>query len=242
LSLGSKYFGEAHIILLQIKRALRVRTRLINARRWGVRYGWGWFTLQNWWYDRPFGQSCGGVIPSPFSAQGANATGSCNYRTLAHLFGDPLLRISPSDVLVDIGCGKGRVINYWLRSGLRNRIVGVELNPVVGEWTRARLARFKNVEIIVGDAIAKFPSEGTVFFLFHSFGQEPMEEFARQLLMRVDTRTLRIVYLNARHVDVFDRAIWDVRALDSGSPDRAVLIRHVQGVAGESLSAITPSP
>ena len=31
--------------------------------------------------------------------------------------------IKSSDVLVDVGCGRGRVINWWLSLGLGNKIV-----------------------------------------------------------------------------------------------------------------------
>jgi SAM-dependent methyltransferase len=215
----------------RVKRALRIRTRLHGARRWVVRYRWGWLVLHDWWIDRRFGASCGGTIASPFEAQGATRTESATYRTLAKLFSNPLVRVDPSDVLVDVGCGKGRVINYWLLSGLKNRIVGIELTPAVGEWTRARLAKFEAVEILIGDAVEMLPTDGTVFFLFNPFGRETMAAFVRQLLMRVRADSLKIVYLNARHLDVFDRRIWNVRELDSDSPDAAVLIRPV-GAAG----------
>lgn len=204
--------------------------------RWIVRHQAGWLMLHDWWIDRRFGGWCGGVIASPFAARGATRTESGDYQTFARLFSHPLVGIGASDVLVDVGCGKGRVINQWLRSGFRNRIVGLELTPAVGEWTKARLARFENVEIIVGDAIETFPAAGTVFFLFNPFGRETMEEFARQLTLRVDTKALRIVYLNARQMDVFDRASWDVRELETGSPDTAFLIRHVHGVSAGSRS------
>ena len=219
-------------MLLRVKRALRIRTRLRSAHRWAIRYQWGWLTVQDWWIDRRFGASCGGTIASPFEAQGATRTESASYFTLAKLFQHPLVRVAPSDVLVDIGCGKGRVINYWLMSGLENPLVGIELTPAVGEWARTRLAQFGNVRIIIGDAVEKLPAEGTVFFLFNPFGRDTMEAFARQLLARVSTRAVRIIYLNARHLDAFDRRIWDVRELDSDSPDMAVLIRHVDAAKG----------
>lgn len=217
-------------MIWRVKRALRIRTRFHSARRWVVRYRWGWLLLHDWWIDRRFGASCGGTIASPFEAQGATRTESATYRTLARLFAHPLVRVSPKDVLVDVGCGKGRVINYWLLSGLKNRMVGIELSPEVGGWSRARLAKFEEVEILVGDAVESLPTDGTVFFLFNPFGRETMEAFARQLLKRVKINSLKIVYLNARHLDVFDRGIWDVRELDSDSPDAAVLIRHVDAV------------
>jgi SAM-dependent methyltransferase len=215
-------------MLLRIKQSLRLRTRFLDARRWLLRYHWGWLILQDWWIDRRFGASCGGTIESPFADQGATRTESATYRTLARLFGQQAAHIDPADVLVDVGCGKGRVLNYWLRAGLRNPLIGIELTPEVGAWTRARLAPFDNVGIVIGDAVEVLPANGTVFFLFNPFGRDTMAAFARQLLARTERGKLRVVYLNARHLDVFDGATWKIESLDSGSPDTAFLIRPAE--------------
>jgi SAM-dependent methyltransferase len=229
-------------MLLRLKRALRIRTRLRDAHRWGVRYRWGRLVLEDWWIDRRFGAYCGGSVANPFEAQGATRTESATYRTLGRLFQDPRVQVAPTDVLVDIGCGKGRVINHWLRSGLQNQIIGIELNPAVGQWARARLAPFENVRIVIGDAVKSLPAEGTVFFLYNPFGRDTMEAFARELLGRTNTRALRIVYLNARHLDVFDPETWDFLDLDSDSPDKAVLIRHAAARTGAASTGPPPHP
>jgi SAM-dependent methyltransferase len=214
-------------MLFQVKRALLVRTRLQRLLRWAVRYQCGWLIVHDAWLDRRFGAWCGGTVASPFAAQGAVQTQSATYRSLARLFSHPGARIGPADVLVDVGCGKGRVINHWLRCGLGNRMVGIERTPAVAEQAQARLAQFGNVEILVGDAVAVLPADGTLFFLFNPFGHETMEALVRQLLVHANTQTLRVVYLNPRHQDVFDRSQWAVTGLSSDSPDAAVLIcRH----------------
>ena len=41
--------------------------------------------------------------------------------------------IAKGDVLVDIGCGEGRVINFWLSRGLKNPIIGIEVVEAVAE-------------------------------------------------------------------------------------------------------------
>ncbi len=210
--------------LVTLKRSLRLRTRLKEFRRWSVRYWGGGLIVHDWWLDRRFGGYCGGTIASPFASQGATRTESCSYRTLGVLFGHPMLRIDPRDVLVDVGCGKGRVINFWLLRGRQNSIVGVELTPSVAEWTRRRLSSFTNVRIVEGDASSRVPPDGTLFFLFNPFGRDTMQAFALRVSQNAGPAGVRIVYLNARHIDVFPVERWTITDIPTGSPDRAVLI------------------
>ncbi len=78
-------------------------------------------------------------------------------------------------MLVDIGCGKGRVINFWLHQGLTNRLIGLELDPDVATAAQQRLAPYRNVQIIVGDAIENLPTDGTLFYLYNPF-ERPIVE------------------------------------------------------------------
>jgi precorrin-6B methylase 2 len=78
--------------------------------------------------------------------------------TNVHIF---VGRIEPNDVLVDVGCGKGRVTNWWLSQGLRNRMVGIELDPDVASATEKRLRRFSNVTILNEDATAWMPDDAS---------------------------------------------------------------------------------
>src|SRR5688572_19680524 len=45
-----------------------------------------------------------------------------------HVLRDIFARVpfKPDDVLVDIGCGEGRVINFWLSRRVKNPIIGIE--------------------------------------------------------------------------------------------------------------------
>jgi spermidine synthase len=78
----------------------------------------------------------GGILTGSVNTQhrhlGAYNVVNSAYSVLPHIFAG---RIGPRDVLVDVGCGKGRVINWWLSQGLRNRIVGIEINPAVAAAT-----------------------------------------------------------------------------------------------------------
>jgi SAM-dependent methyltransferase len=151
----------------------------------------------------------GGVHKTAFADVGVEDTANTDYAALPPMFEG---KIRPDDVLVDVGCGKGRVMIWWLSQGYDNSIVGLELDPSVAADTRRRLQRYPNVRVIAGDAIANLPPEGTVFYLFNPFKAPLVSRFKDQL-SRVVKRPadLRIFYYNCVHLDVFlgDRA-WTV--------------------------------
>ncbi len=114
--------------------------------------------------DLRYGGLAGGYIRNRYP--GATGVASTDYGLMSQIFGG---RVRDDDVLVEVGCGKGRVINWWLAQGYRNRIVGLEIMEEVADKTRARLRRFPNVTILAGDAIQNLPPDGTLFYLANPF-------------------------------------------------------------------------
>jgi hypothetical protein len=231
---------------IAIKRVLAIRSRL---EAW---YGTYWprarktrFGLElarDFILDRRYGGSCGGIIQSEYPELQSSRTQSTHYLQLMRLFREVPIR--QSDVLVDVGCGKGRVINYWLHIGCRNRIVGIELNEQVADWTCERLKRFPNVSIITGNALELIPCDATLFFLYHPFSEVVMEKFKAAVMQSVDdVEDIRVIYYNCVHRNVFDLdARWEVTDLGSRVVDKAVLLRprtH-ERVAGSSPKSVGP--
>jgi hypothetical protein len=206
---------------------LRPRTRVLHAMHVAARTRLGLRPLQNLLLDLRFGGWAGGTLRNPFAAAGASRVQSTDYAALTRLHRRNGIRIDPSDVLVDVGCGRGRVINWWLRRGLRNRMVGLELVPSVATATAERLRRYRNVEVVCGDAVKAIPPEGTFFYLYNPFDAPVMRRFADALLAcAAGPAALRILYFNCRHLDVFrGDPRWQVQPLDTGEPEPAALIR-----------------
>ena len=121
-------------------------------------------------------------------------TASSNYEELEVIFFEKF-KLSENDVIIDIGCGKGRVFNYLLYKGLRNKIIGYEINPVVGDVTKKRLARFKNVEIRCYNIFDDFPGIGNVFYMYHPF-QEEMVTLFMNSIFKISDRNPVILYNN----------------------------------------------
>lgn len=159
-------------------------------------------------FDLRYGGFSGGTVEA--RTPGARATGNTDYAVMKQLFEG---RIEKNDVLVDVGCGKGRVINWWLRYHGKNRIFGLELLEEVAAATQRRLRRYPNVRIVAGDAIANLPEEGTLFFLFNPFDAAIMTRFKARLaeMCRGRSRPPRVLYYAPLHLEVFgDDPDWKV--------------------------------
>ncbi|MGB2622944.1 MAG: methyltransferase domain-containing protein [Candidatus Acidiferrum sp.] len=159
--------------------------------------------LTNVVLDLRFGALLRGGKETSYPHLGAYATNNSSYGVIHTLFRG---RVKPSDVLVDVGCGKGRVINAWLAEGYANRMIGIELDPDVAAESRRRLRRFPNVSILTGEILANFPRDGTLFYLFNPFNAAMMSKFKETLKECLSSRSVpkaTLVYYNSLHADVF---------------------------------------
>jgi SAM-dependent methyltransferase len=154
--------------------------------------------------DLRYGGYTGGVRESRFSHLGANETASTRYVTLPHLLG-PYLRTG--DVLVDVGCGRGRVLNWVLHDGRAAVIYGIEIDPDIANSVRHRLRRHAKVRVLTGDALLLLPDEATIFYVWHSFGKEIMVKFRDAVIRKYGDkgtlRNVRIIYHNAQYAEVW---------------------------------------
>jgi len=154
--------------------------------------------------DLRYGAPLGGTIKSRYEHLGAHDVGNVDYDVLAALFAE--VEIAPGDVIVDVGAGKGRALNWFLGRYPGTPLYGIELDPEVCERTAKRLARFPNVTVLCGDATKLLPPEGTVLYLFNPFGEEVMRGFTSALLSLEpppNGRPRRVVYLNSKFLGPF---------------------------------------
>ena len=142
------------------------------------------------------------MIRTRYADRGANDTANSDYRDLALLFA--CASVTTSDVIVDVGCGKGRAINWLLSQYPRNRIYGIELDPEICRRTATRLRRRTNVTIICGDATKVLPDDGNLFYLFNPFTEPVVRDFAAAVLRTASPRPTRVVYNNCKHIGVFE--------------------------------------
>jgi SAM-dependent methyltransferase len=160
--------------------------------------------------DLKHGRPLGGTVRTRFGHLGAFHTSNTPYAALDRLFAD--VEVGPRDVIVDVGCGKGRALNWFLDRYPENRIKGIELDPEICRKTARRLRRRANVTVLCGDAPTLLPADGTIFYLFNPFDGEVMSRLAAALLALPEAT---IVYYRADFLEPFRASPrFTVRELD----------------------------
>lgn len=112
-----------------------------------------------------------------------------------------------SVTLVDVGCGSGHVLAWWIRHGFGERkLIGIEVNPVLAVWNRWRFRHTPQVQILSVDAVlavSQLPPGPLLCYLFNPFDAFTLRAFLRALRCRQDTGVVDVVYYNSEHASLF---------------------------------------
>ena len=185
--------------------------------------------LTNFWIDmltqRTF---LGGRVESIDGRAETYDTVSTGY-DIAELIFFKYYPLKTTDVIADVGCGKGRVFNYLLYKGLKNRMIGYEINMDVAEKTKKNLLCYQNVTIDCGNIFDNFPKDVNVFYLFNPFKTAMMQDFKANILKLRDKNPV-ILYYNPTCLEVFDDPqfnyeLIEVPILFFGFPYKLAIIR-----------------
>ncbi|MCL4176653.1 MAG: methyltransferase domain-containing protein [Verrucomicrobia bacterium] len=111
------------------------------------------------------------------------------------------LALQPSDVVADLGCGKGRVVCIAATYRVKE-VIGIEIDPSLcaqAETNAARMRRRRAPVRFACQSAADFNySDVTAVVMFHPFGADTLREvlgnWRRSLQAR--PRVLRVVYSN----------------------------------------------
>ena len=170
---------------------------------WGVRRSPK--VIPNALRDLRYGWPLAGTIKTRYAHLGARNTTNADYGDLALLFAAAEVQLD--DVIVDVGCGKGRALNWFLGHFPGNRIIGIELDPEICARTARRLRRHRQVTVVCGDASTMLPRDATLFYLFNPFDRAATMRF-RDALLEARAGAIgrtRIVYYFARELAVFEQ-------------------------------------
>jgi len=174
--------------------------------------------------DLRYGALLGGTTRTKHKQLGAFDTANSDYDDLPLLFA--AAAVTPADVLVDVGCGKGRVLNWLLGEFPANRIYGIEIDQEVAMRTAKRLRPYSQVSILCGDATTLLPADGTVFYLFNPFDGSMVARFIASFLAADGGPKRRIVYYNCKFVELFrGDARFLVEEIELPGSHRSALIR-----------------
>jgi cyclopropane fatty-acyl-phospholipid synthase-like methyltransferase len=160
----------------------------------------------NEYWERRLRISTRGIVPIDHADSVFYATMnySAIWRVLDHL------DLGPSDVFVDIGCGKGRVLCCAARYPVA-QVMGVDLSAPLTEEARENARRLRGrrapVTVHASDATAFDYSQATALFLFNPFGADTMSLVLDKISGQAH-EGLRIAYAQPTHDDVFERQSW----------------------------------
>ena len=113
--------------------------------------------------------------------------------------------VRPSDVFVEFGCGKGRIVLEAARRYPFRRVVGVELSPELSDVARGLIARermslrCRDVEIETADATEfAVPDDMTYAYLYNPFNGATFAKVCANILASLDRapRSVRVIYVN----------------------------------------------
>lgn len=122
------------------------------------------------------------------------------------------MELGSSDVLVDIGCGKGRVVCSAATRQLR-KVVGIDIDKELCLIASANVEKLRGRRSPV--EIANLPAqeydyrECTAFLLFNPFGEVTLRQTMESIEKTLDEnpRPARIAYLNPVHENVLTHSL-----------------------------------
>lgn len=136
---------------------------------------------------------------SEYLNQGCYHTQSIEYEELNNIFCEYIL--TDESVLMDIGCGRGRVFNYLLSQKYKGKMIGVEIDSQIACFTEKRLKTYHNIEIINSNVLNVKCPEVTDYFLFCPFNRELTKKFCT--LIESIHEDVKVIYYYPQYVDVF---------------------------------------
>jgi hypothetical protein len=134
-----------------------------------------------------------------------------SYRGLHYL--KKRIVVAPTDILMDIGCGRGRPNCVFARKSfiLSAGIEYLSKHAVVASRNGARM-RGKRTPIVIttGDAAEQSYDGVTLFFVFNPFGEETMRQVIARITRSVQAqpRSIRLVYINPKQEHILNEQPW----------------------------------
>ncbi len=164
--------------------------------------------LYDYFWDLKLGIRTCGIHPSdtPGIFNDNVECSPTNYIILKKVF--PSLDIKDSDVLVDYGCGKGRVICFGSQFPFK-KIYGIEISEKWARIAKSNVNRkqLDNVNVLNMNAIDFDSSDCTVYYFFNPFGKKTFQYVIKHIARTLEknNRHIKIIYYNAKNRDVIEK-------------------------------------
>jgi len=120
--------------------------------------------------------------------------------------------------LVDIGCGKGKVLlvmnDFLKKKGLSNNIIGVDYSDSLLSICEKNIGSNTNINLIKSDIeklSEKFYKGKKIFYLFNPFNEFILEKF----LANINDQSY-IIYNNPQHKNLFSNFEYEILIKENG--------------------------
>jgi predicted RNA methylase len=170
----------------------------------------------DYYYDRTLGVKTSGIHPS-----GANSTFNDNveccptsYHVLKKIFNRLNLNDENGNILVDYGCGKGRVVCFAAQYNF-DAIYGIEISKHWSDIAKQNVENLKvknkrRIEIRNEDAVQFENDDATIYYFFNPFGEKTFKAVLDQIHKSIlkNQRAIKIIYYNTVLKPILDQADW----------------------------------
>jgi hypothetical protein len=142
-----------------------------------------------------------------------NAYAPTPWRLLPRIL--PAGELSTDDVLVDFGCGKGRILLEAAERYPVRRVIGVEVEPHLADAARLLLQlnagrlRVRDWEVVTADVLDyEIPTEMTVAYLYDPFTGPVFDRLMARLeeSVKLRPRRVRLVYVTPIELERMTRS------------------------------------
>lgn len=128
------------------------------------------------------------------------------------LYAEDLQELKTDDILIDVGCGKGRVSFFIASKNKIKKVIGIELQKELVNIATNNLSKIKrktlDVAICHADAAEFDFYEGTVFYLYNPFGINTLKAVLNNISASLITNPRRILFVYL-HAGKLERAVID---------------------------------
>ena len=138
------------------------------------------------------------------------------------------IELKPTDIFIDIGCGKGRVLCCAALFHIK-KVIGIEHAPEMSAKAQenALLLRGRKspVSIFNVDATKFDYNEGTIFYMYNPFNQSVMTSLLDKVYesLQRKKRSIKIIYANPLYESSLSECVWlkmydkwEIRSNESG--------------------------
>ena len=122
-----------------------------------------------------------------------HASQPSHYRVLEKVFRKS--HFTEDDSILDVGCGKGRILAYFTEKGFKGKLTGVELKrdvvAVCKQWTKA----YPNIQVIEGNVLDLDPNDYTILVMYNPFGEDVLLQLLEKMEQTL-THPIQLYYLS----------------------------------------------